>query len=40
MASATVGAYLGLTLRRLQSGEMDWTGRISKSGRVTMRALL
>ena len=39
-SSATVGAYLGLTPRRHQSGEMDWTGRISKRGSVTMRALL
>ncbi|WP_312007771.1 transposase [Bradyrhizobium japonicum] len=28
--SADVGAYLGLTPRRYQSGEMDRTGRISK----------
>lgn len=39
-SSATVGAYLELTPRRHQSGEMDWTGRISKRGSVTMRALL
>lgn len=39
-SSATVGAYLGLTPRRHQSGEVDWTGRISKRGSVTMRALL
>ena len=39
-SSATVGAYLGLTPRRHQSGEVDWTGRISKRGGVTMRALL
>lgn len=28
--SADVGAYLGLTPRRYQSGEIDRTGRISK----------
>ncbi|MEM7731066.1 MAG: IS110 family transposase [Pseudomonadota bacterium] len=39
-SSATVGVYLGLTPRRHQSDEMDWTGRISKRGSVTMRALL
>lgn len=39
-SSATVGAYLELAPRRHQSGEMDWTGRISKRGSFTMRALL
>jgi len=40
-AKATdVGAYLGLTPRRYQSGETDWTGRISKRGDSTMRKLL
>ncbi len=40
-AKATdVGAYLGLTPRRYQSGEMDYTGRISKRGDSAMRALL
>jgi transposase len=28
--SRTVGAYVGLTTRRHASGEIDWTGRISK----------
>jgi transposase len=27
-----VGAYVGLTSRRHASGEVDWTGRISKCG--------
>jgi transposase len=28
--SRSVGAYVGLTTRRYASGEIDWTGRISK----------
>lgn len=40
-AKATdVGAYLGLTPRRHQSGEIDYSGRISKRGDGAMRALL
>jgi len=40
-AKATdVGAYLGLTPRRYQSGEMDYSGRISKRGNSGMRTLL
>lgn len=35
-----VGAYLGLTPRRYQSGETDWSGRISKRGDSDMRKLL
>jgi transposase len=35
-----VGAFLGLTPRRYQSGEMDRSGRISKCGDTTMRSLL
>ena len=35
-----VGAFLGLTPRRYQSGEMDWSGRISKCGDGAMRSLL
>jgi len=31
-SSSDVGAYLGLTPRRYQSGELDRTGRISKRG--------
>jgi transposase len=35
-----VGAFLGLTPKRHQSGEVDWSGRVSKSGDGTMRGLL
>jgi transposase len=35
-----VGAYLGLTPRRYQSGEVDRTGRVSKCGDSMLRALL
>ncbi|SHL33368.1 Transposase IS116/IS110/IS902 family protein [Roseovarius marisflavi] len=35
-----VGAYLGLTPRRYQSGETNWSGRISKRGDGSMRKLL
>jgi transposase len=35
-----VGAYLGLTPRRYQSGEIDYSGRITKRGNGAMRALL
>lgn len=38
--SADIGAFLGLTPRRYQSGEMDYSGRISKCGDVQMRSLL
>jgi len=38
--SANVGAYLGLTSRRFQSGEVDWSGRISKQGDAMARAML
>ena len=38
--SRAVGAYLGLTPRRWQSGEMDYSGRISKHGDSLPRALL
>jgi transposase len=34
------GAYAGLTTRRYQSGEMDYTGRISKQGDKLLRAAL
>ena len=30
--SRSVGAYIGLTSRRHTSGEIDWSGRISKCG--------
>jgi transposase len=35
-----VGAYLGLTPRRYASGEVDWTGRISKCGDALLRTYL
>ena len=38
--STQVGAYLGLTPKRYQSGEIDHSGRISKCGDAAMRALL
>ena len=38
--SRTAGAYLGLVPRRHQSGELDWTGRITKQGDGTVRKLL
>ena len=38
--SRAVGAYLGLTARRYQSGEMDYSGRISKMGDAMLRSLL
>jgi transposase len=38
--AADVGAFLGLTPRRYQSGETDRSGRISKCGDSAMRALL
>jgi len=38
--SASVGAYLGLTPRRHQSGEVDWAGRISKRGDALARCML
>lgn len=39
-SSASVGAYAGLTPRRHQSGQMDYTGRISKLGDPLLRTLL
>jgi transposase len=38
--SIDVGAFLGLTPRRHQSGDMDWSGRISKCGDRNLRSLL
>lgn len=38
--SVDVGAFLGLTPKRHQSGEMDWSGKISKCGDCDMRRLL
>ena len=33
-------AYVGLTSRRHASGEVDWTGRISKCGDAMLRSYL
>jgi transposase len=38
--SRSVGAYFGLTPRRFASGEIDWTGRISKCGDAMVRSYL
>jgi transposase len=38
--SRDVGAYVGLTPRHYASGEMDWTGRISKCGDALLRCYL
>ena len=38
--TADVGAFLGLTPKRHQSGEVDWSGRVSKCGDGAMRGLL
>lgn len=38
--SRSVGAYVGMTAKRYQSGEMDYTGRISKQGDSMLRAYL
>ena len=38
--SRSVGAYVGLTTRRHSSGEVDWTGRISKCGDAMLRTYL
>ena len=38
--SRSVGAYAGLTTRRYASGEIDWTGRISKCGDAMLRSHL
>jgi transposase len=38
--SATVGDHFGLTPRRYQSGETDWSGRISKCGDDMTRSML
>ena len=38
--SSSVGAYFGLTPRRCQSGDIDYTGRISKRGDGLMRSYL
>jgi transposase len=38
--SRSVGAYVGLTTRRYASGEIEWTGRISKCGDKMLRGYL
>lgn len=38
--SRSVGAYLGLTSRRYQSGDVDYGGRISKRGDPMLRSTL
>src|SRR5471032_3325607 len=38
--SRSVGAYVGLTSRRHASGEVDWSGRISKCGDAMLRTYL
>jgi transposase len=38
--SRSVGAYFGLTPRRYASGEIDWSGRISKCGDAMLRTYL
>jgi transposase len=38
--SRNAGAYFGLVPRRHESGEIDWTGRITKKGDGTLRKLL
>ena len=39
-SSSSVGAYVGLTPRRFQSGEDDYTGRISRCGDALLRTYL
>ena len=38
--SRSVGAYIGLTTRRRASGEIDWSGGISKCGDAMRRMYL
>ena len=38
--SKSVGAHFGLTPRRFSSGEIDYTGRISKCGDAMVRSAL
>jgi transposase len=38
--SRSVGAYIGLTSRRYQSGDIDFGGRISKRGDRMLRTVL
>lgn len=39
-SSRSVGAWVGLTTRRYQSGEVDYSGHISRRGDSHLRALL
>jgi transposase len=39
-SSKTVGAHFGMTPKRYQSGETDYSGRISKNGDGSVRAVL
>src|SRR5262249_46353705 len=39
-SSKNVGAHFGVTPKRYQSGETDYTGRISKLGDASVRAAL
>ena len=38
--SKAVGAVFGLTCARYQSGEVDWSGKISRCGDEMMRTML
>ena len=38
--SKSVGAVFGLTCAKYQSGEVDWSGRISRCGDEMMRVML
>jgi transposase len=38
--SKAVGAVFGLTCSKYQSGEIDWSGRISRCGDEMMRVML
>ena len=38
--SKSVGAVFGLTCAKYQSGEVDWSGRISRCGDKMMRVML
>ncbi|MCG7626730.1 transposase [Epibacterium sp. MM17-32] len=38
--ASDVGAFLGFTPKRHQSGEVDWSGRVSKCGDGAMRGSL
>ena len=40
MHSRAVGAHVGLTPKRYQSGEIDYDGRVSKCGDALLRTML